>query len=89
MDSVELEARQAFMRMQEAQERLRAQQETVGQAQKGLDIAEVRYRTGVGTQLETLDAQQVLTQARTNYAQGLNDYVVSVAGLEKAIGTAK
>lgn len=87
--NAELEVRQAFMRVQEARERLTAQQETVAQAQKGLDIAEVRYRTGVGTQLETLDAQLVLTQARTNQAQGLNDYVIAVAGLKKAIGTGK
>jgi outer membrane protein TolC len=86
---IELEARQAFMRVEEARMRLWAQQETVGQAEKGLEIAGVRYRTGVATQLEIIDAQLVLTQARTSHAQALNDYAVAVAGLRRAVGAVK
>ncbi|MBM3263622.1 MAG: TolC family protein [candidate division Zixibacteria bacterium] len=83
---IELETRQAFMRLEEARIRLWAQQETVGQAEKGLQIAETRYRTGVATQLEVFDAQVTLTQIRTSHAQALNDYAISAAGLRRAMG---
>ena len=86
---VELEARQSFLRVEEALNRLDAQKETVTLADRGLQIAEVRYRTGVATQLEVFDAQVVLTQAQTTHAQALNDYAVAVASLRKALGVIK
>ena len=86
---IELEARQSFLRVQEALNRLDAQKETVTLADRGLQIAEVRYRTGVATQLEVFDAQVVLTQAQTSHAQALNDYAVATAGLRKALGVVK
>lgn len=86
---VELEARQSFLRVEEALNRLDAQKETVTLADRGLQIAEVRYRTGVATQLEVFDAQVVLTQAQTSHAQALNDFAVAAAGLRKALGVVK
>lgn len=86
---IELEARQAYLRVVETRERLQAQQKTVAQTEKGLEIAGVRYRTGVGTQLEIIDAQFVVTQARTNHAQAMHDYAVAVAALRRAVGTVK
>lgn len=86
---IELEVREAFMRMAEARERLAAYEETVTEAEKGLEIAQVRYRAGLGTQLEVLDAQNVVTEARANYAQGVYDYGVSAANLRWVTGVVK
>jgi outer membrane protein TolC len=49
-------------------------------------VANLRFKNGIGTQLEILSAQQALTQARTNYIQAIYDYQVSLAKYDKAVG---
>jgi len=46
----------------------------------------VRYEEGVDTNLNVMDAQEKLTQARTNYFSALYSYTTSKAQLEKAMG---
>ena len=49
-------------------------------------IAEVRYQEGVDILLAVTDAQEKLTQARTNYYTALYDYNLNKAALAKAMG---
>jgi outer membrane protein TolC len=84
--SVLLEVEQARNNFIEATERLDAQEETVGQAQRGLEIANVRYDSGVGTQLEVLDAQLELTTARINAQTARHDRLVARALWRRAMG---
>jgi outer membrane protein TolC len=48
--------------------------------------AEARAAAGTGTQLDVLDAQTSLTQARTTEIQALHDYAAARARLERAMG---
>jgi len=48
--------------------------------------AQARAEAGTGTQLDVLDAQTSLTQARTTEIQALHDYAAARARLERAIG---
>jgi len=81
-----LEIEQARNRFLDATERLRAQEETVEQAERGLSIANVRYESGVGTQLEVLDAQLVLTTARINAETARHDRLLARAEWRRAMG---
>ncbi|MEW6755655.1 MAG: TolC family protein [Candidatus Latescibacterota bacterium] len=83
---VRLEVMQAWLDLREADERLKAQQATVEQAEKGLQVAESRYTGGAGTQLETLDAQLALVQARTERAAAQRDRALAITRLERAVG---
>jgi outer membrane protein TolC len=83
---IRLEVREAHGKVDEAQKRVMALGETVAQAQKGVEIAQVRFRNGVGTQLELLDAQVALTTARVNKISALHDLAVSVGSLRRAVG---
>lgn len=85
-DSIELEVRQAYLGMTEAQKRIDTTQVAVDKASEDLSIAQTKYQAGVGTNLDVIDAQLALTQAKTNYTQALYDYSVSKAKLDKAIG---
>lgn len=85
-ESVQLEVKQAYLNISSAAERVRATQTAVAQAEESFKIATVRYRAGVGINLDVLDAQLALNQAQTNYIQALYDYNVGLATLEKAIG---
>ena len=66
--------------------RMATQEETVLQAEKGLEVAESRYRTGAGTQLEILNAQLALSQSRTGIALAKRDRALSLVLLERAVG---
>jgi len=84
--SIALEVRKAYLNLEEAQEALATAKKTVEQAKEGLKIAQVRYKAGMGTSVERLDAQVDLTQAETQYVQALYDYNLAKAQLEKATG---
>jgi len=85
-DSVQLEIRQNYLSMQEAEKRISTSQVAVSKAEEDFKIAQVRYSAGVGTNLDVIDAQVALTQAKTNYVQALYDYNTNKAKLEKAMG---
>ena len=84
--SIELEIREAWLDLQEAEERIEARRGTVGQAARGLEIAESRYGSGAGTQLEILDAQLTLVEAETELAKARRDRAVSIVKLELSVG---
>jgi TolC family type I secretion outer membrane protein len=85
-DSVEQEVRQSYLGMKEAEKRLETVNVAVDKAKEDLYIAKEKYSAGVGTNLDVIDAQLALTQARTNHIQALYDYNVNQAKLDKAIG---
>mgnify|MGYP000968912946 CR=1 FL=1 len=77
------------LRMAEARKRMSGQEKNIEQAQKAVRIAQTRFQSGVGTQLELLDAQVAMTRSQTNYAQALYDYLVSKTEWEFATGTSR
>ncbi|HMM19113.1 MAG TPA: TolC family protein [Selenomonadales bacterium] len=85
-DSIELEVRQAYLSMKEAEKRIETSKVAVDKAVEDLKIAQTRYNAGAGTNLDVIDAQLAQTQANTNYTQALYDYNVNKAKLDKAIG---
>jgi len=85
-DNITLEVKQSFLNMREAEERIQTSLKAVEQAKEDLHIAEVRYAAGVGTNIEVMDAQVALTQAKTNYTEALYDYNVGKASLSRAVG---
>ena len=56
------------------------------QAEEAYKIAAVRYSSGVGINLDVLDAELQLNTARTNYITALYNYNIGLATLEHAMG---
>jgi outer membrane protein TolC len=83
---IELEVRTAYSFFVEAREVLESQKKVQEQAEEALRLARARADAGTGTQLDVLDAQTALTEARTTQVQALHDYTVARARLERAIG---
>lgn len=83
---IQLEVRDAVGRVNEARQRVEALGETVSQAERGLQIGEVRFENGIGTQLELLDSQVALTVASVNRVAALHDLAVAVSSLRRAVG---
>lgn len=84
VDDIKLEVEEAYDRVLQAKEALDIQGNTIAQAEKGMDIANLRYESGVGTQLEVLSAETALREARRILAEALFSFREAKAGLKKA-----
>ena len=85
-DSVQLDVRNAYLSLREAEKRIDTSKVAVVKAEEDYKIAQVRYQAGVGTNIDVMDSQVALTTAKTNYVQALYDYNTYRAQLDKAMG---
>jgi outer membrane protein len=72
-----------------AVEKSNTAQGTVDMAERGYQIARVRYDTGQGTLLEMNDSELALTQARFNLLQAKHELLKAQAEYKKFIGKSK
>ncbi len=85
-DDIRLEVEEAYDALIKAKKALDLQKETISQAEEGMRIANLRYQTGIGTQLEILSAQTALTDARSNLAAAVYSLRLAKSALKKATG---
>jgi len=86
LETIRLEVHNAYTSLRIAEKNIKVTENAIKQAQEQFLIAKVRYEEGVDTNLNVMDAQEKLTQARTNYFSALYSYHTSLAQLEKAMG---
>jgi outer membrane protein TolC len=86
LDDVRLEVERFYLDMVNAQEKIRVTKGATTQAEENLRINTVKYKDGVGTATDTIDAITLLTVAETNYYKSLYDFCRSEAGLAYATG---
>lgn len=84
---VRLEVLDAWQSVEAAAEAVEATRATVERARKAYDIASVRFKSGLSTQLELDEAEQSLFEAESNAAQALYDHMRAVARLDHARGS--
>ena len=83
---IELAVRTAYSDFIQARETLESQQKVQEQADEALREANARAAAGAATQLDVLNAETALTQARTTQITAQRDYAAARARLERAIG---
>ncbi|MBC8016776.1 MAG: TolC family protein [Sporomusaceae bacterium] len=88
-DKISLEVCQAYLSVQEATERITNNKVAVQQSQTDYQLAQQRYEAGITTNLDVMDAELAMIQAKTNYIQALYDGNSSMAQLDKAMGVNK
>ena len=81
-----LDLERSYGKYMEARENLAAQGNAVELAKRGLEIANVRFENGVGTQLEVSDARLQLQLAEINKATAFYNLAVGYANLMRALG---
>lgn len=69
-----------------AKERIGVSEAAIRQSEENLRINEERYQERVGIASEVLDAQTLVTQAKTDYYSALYDYQAATARLHNALG---
>ncbi len=85
-DALRMQARSLLHRYAIALNKWRAQQKTLQTAQKGYQIAQVRYREGIGTQLEVFDAENNVRQVQLQELQAAYEVISIQTQLRALMG---
>ena len=85
-EEIELEVREIYLNLHQEEETIISQRENVGQAEEAMRIAEKRYTGGLITNLEFMDTQLAMTEAKTAYLQALANYLIAKAKLINTMG---
>lgn len=85
-ESIDVEVRGAYDALKTAEATVRSQKDNVTLAERGQEIALARYDAGLMSNLEVLDAQAALTQARLGYYQSLRGYALAKLKMRRARG---
>lgn len=83
---IDMEVLNARINYLNAQERMRSQQKNMALAERIYQTTQVKYREGVGSSLEIVQAEQSLYQTQQNYQQALYDLLTAKTALDKALG---
>lgn len=75
-----------YYNIQEALDQINLSETRIHEAKEAYESANERYRSGIGTSIDVLDAEQKLTSAQTSYNQSLADYQIALARLYFEIG---
>ncbi|MDD5356337.1 MAG: TolC family protein [Candidatus Omnitrophica bacterium] len=85
-DQVAVDIRQACLDLEQAVSIIQSQEDNLEDAKEALDISYVRYNNGVGINLDVLDAQVSLANVEKNLAEGIYDYLMAKAKLDRTMG---
>lgn len=85
-NQIRQEVIQAYTNLQVNQENYKTALEAVNLAQQSLEANRLRFRAGVGTQLDVISAETNLNQARLNLLRAIFSYNQAIASLKKATG---
>ena len=83
---ITLQVRTAWARLVETRNIVDIQSSNIDAAVHTVDLAQTRYFTGIGSEVELLNAQTALTDARIFYANALRDYSVAYSEMLRATG---
>ncbi|MFA4915688.1 MAG: TolC family protein [Syntrophales bacterium] len=85
-DQIALEVKNAYLLLHEAEKQIVVSKKAIEQAEENFRINEERYKEQVATSTDVLDAQTLLTRAKSDHTNALGDYHISHAKLERAMG---
>lgn len=86
VERIAVDVKDACYNMDEAKTIIDSQKDSIVEAKEALRLSEVRYRSGVGINLDVLDAEVALAEVEQNLAQGIYDYIMARAQLDKVMG---
>ncbi len=85
-DQILLEVKNSWLALREAEKQVGVTKKSIEQADENFRVSTERFKEHVGTATDVIDAQTLLTRAKTDYFNALSDYNISIARLERAIG---
>ncbi len=84
-DQLKTQTQSILLRIDDAKKRIIAQQETVRLAERGLELANTSFKSGVINQIDVLDAELSLSQVKLSLLQAIYDYKNARTELEQLL----
>ncbi|WDE04059.1 TolC family protein [Thalassomonas viridans] len=75
-----------WLKLQEADNNLKVLQQSLALAKENFRVSQIRYKEQLGSSNDVLDAQDLLTQTRTNHIQALGQFLTAKAELDYVLG---
>lgn len=85
-NAIDLQLNQANISLANAQTNLEIQKRNLKLAEEVVRVSKVKYRQGIGSNLEVTTAESSLKEAQTNYYSSLYDFIIAKIDLDKAQG---
>ncbi|HVO74014.1 MAG TPA: TolC family protein [Ignavibacteriaceae bacterium] len=76
---------ETILNIKQTREKIDSYKAGIDEAQLGYEIANKRYKSGIGTQLENVDALVTLSRAKVNYYTAVYDYYLYHARLDQLL----
>jgi outer membrane protein TolC len=86
VDQIAVDIRQGCLDLGQAEAIINSQKDNIEEAKEALGISIISYDNGVGTNLDVLDSQVSLAQVEQNLSQGIYDYLMAGAFLDRTMG---
>lgn len=83
---IRLQVRQTWLDMNESRKRITVAETALDQADENLTVTRNRYREGVGTNTEVLDAESMKTVSYVRYDTAIHDAALAILRLRYAVG---
>jgi outer membrane protein TolC len=84
--SIDLETNQANINIKNAFATLETQKRNLDLAQEIVRVSKIKYKEGVGSNIEVINAESSFKEAQTNYFTALYDLMIAKVDLSKARG---
>ncbi|QJD81243.1 TolC family protein [Spirosoma rhododendri] len=85
-NSIDLQIRQASITLNNGLQTLQTQQRNRELAQEIVRVSRIKYKEGVGSSIEVLNAETALREAQTNYFASLYDFLIAKVDQDRALG---
>ena len=85
LDQIRFDVEEAYFTLRSNEENVRTARTAITQAERALEIANLRLDAGVGTELDVLEAQSELTEARGDWVSAALGYNRALASLQRAV----
>lgn len=87
--AIDLESFNAKTQLKNSIKSLENQKNNIELAEKVYKVAQLKYKEGLGTNIEIIQAETSLKEAQTNYYNSLYDAIVAKIDLQKSLGLLK
>ena len=85
-NSIDLQIRQSSITLRNGLQTLETQQRNRDLAQEIVRVTQIKYKEGVGSNIEVLSAETSFREAQTNYFASLYDFLIAKVDQDKALG---
>jgi outer membrane protein TolC len=85
-NSIDLQIRQSSITLKNSLQTLQTQQRNRDLAQEIVRVTQIKYKEGVGSSIEVLNAESSLREAQTNYFASLYDFLITKVDQDRSLG---